>query len=130
MKKILFLVLPFLAFHLVALATAVPFSDEPGPLLVKGPDGALSFELIPGAKDLSFTVRAGKLAVVGLSPLRFSLDGVSLTEGAVIRDTRSYKLSEKTIIFSFVILPIFSIFLFSKASPGRPPFKLFSPKRQ
>lgn len=95
MKKILFLALPFLAFHLVALAAAVPFSDESGPLVVKSPNGALSFELIPGDKDLSFTVRAGKLAVVGLSPLRFSLDGASLTEGAVIRDRRQYKLSEK-----------------------------------
>ncbi|HVW58785.1 MAG TPA: glycoside hydrolase family 97 N-terminal domain-containing protein, partial [Puia sp.] len=95
MKKILFLALPFLAFHLVALAAAVPFSDESGPLVVKSPNGALSFELIPGDKDLSFTIRAGKLAVVDLSPLRFSLDGASLTEGAVIRDRRQYKLSEK-----------------------------------
>jgi alpha-glucosidase len=49
---------------------------------------------MPG-KGLSFTVHAGGVPVVGLSPLRFSLDGVSLTEGATIRNDRRYKLSEK-----------------------------------
>jgi len=89
MKKSLFLSLFLLTAYLLPQAAAVPS------YVIKSPDGTLSFELIPGKKELSFTVHAGAIQVVGLSPLRFSLDGISLTEGAMIRDDRRYKLNEQ-----------------------------------
>ena len=89
MKKIVFAALLLLSFYLPAQAATVPS------YIVKSPNGVLSLELIPGNKELSFSIRAGSASVVGLSPLRFSLDGVSLTEGATIRDDRRYKFNEK-----------------------------------
>jgi len=86
--RVIMIALFLLTFNLTLLAASVPS------YVVKSPDGLLSFELVPG-KELTFMIRSGRLPVVGQSPLRFSLDGVSLTEGAVIRDNRKYEVREK-----------------------------------
>jgi len=87
-QRVLMLFLLLLSFNLSILGASVPS------YIVKSPDGLLTFELMPG-KELSFTIHSGRLPVINQSPLRFSLDGVSLTEGAVIRDDRKYQLREK-----------------------------------
>jgi len=87
-QRVLMLFLLLLSFNLSILGASVPS------YIVKSPDGLLTFELMPG-KELSFTIHSGRLPVINQSPLRFSLDGVSLTEGAVILDDRKYQLREK-----------------------------------
>jgi len=63
--------------------------------VVKSPDGSLSFELRVGKEDLSFSVLLGSVAITGPSALRMSLDGRSITQGGVVKDSRRYEVREK-----------------------------------
>src|SRR5882762_4772292 len=65
------------------------------PILIKSPDGRLSFQLSPGNKDLLFTILSGNIPVISPSPLRFSLDGKPVTDNSRLSGIRRYTIREK-----------------------------------
>jgi len=81
--------------------SATPGSSAPGdrlvksPILIKSPDGHLSFQLSPGDKDLLFTILSGNIPVINPSPLRFSLDGKPVTGNSRLSGIRRYTIREK-----------------------------------
>src|SRR6185503_16432054 len=88
MKSIAIFFLCLISFVFVQAASVPSY-------LVKSPDGNLSFELRAGKEDLSFSILSGSVAVTGPSVLRMSLDGRSITQGGVVRDSRRYEVREK-----------------------------------
>ncbi|HEY4207756.1 MAG TPA: glycoside hydrolase family 97 N-terminal domain-containing protein, partial [Puia sp.] len=64
-------------------------------ILIKSPDGHLSFQLSPGEEDLLFTIVSGNIPVISSSPLRFSLDGKLLTGNGKVSGVRRYTIREK-----------------------------------
>src|SRR5579859_7219143 len=75
--------------------SASPGAGSKGSLTVTSPDGHLVFRLSPGGEELLFGVDAAGEPVVEGSPLRFLLDGRSLTSGAVLRGSRRFAVHEQ-----------------------------------
>ena len=92
MKKVpILLFLCLLAF----LALQPPILAQPRTTVIRSPDGALSFQLAPAHSELTFTVSSGRQPLVLPSPLRFLLDGSSLTTDAKISGSKKYSIHEK-----------------------------------
>jgi alpha-glucosidase len=76
-------------------AIPAPAHRVPAPYIVRSPNGLLSFQLTAADSDMVFTVLSGHQPLILSSPLRFLLDGNSITGNAKITGAKKYSIDEK-----------------------------------
>src|SRR4051794_16198121 len=72
---------------------------EVSPYLLKhaqiaSPNGALQFKVMTENGRLEFAITSGKRAIIEPSPMRFTVDGVDLTDGAQLERINPYRIEE------------------------------------
>jgi alpha-glucosidase len=63
-------------------------------IIVKSPDGQISFQLFQQDHQLKFTIQLSNKAIIQSSPLKMTIDGKSITNNLSIGKAENYKLNE------------------------------------